>query len=96
MRSAVHGGHVYRRCGCRDQYGKQLGAHCPKLAAHPDHGTWTFSLELPSPTKHRNIVRRGGYPTADEARNALRRMIESAAAGFTADPTQTLADYLTA
>ncbi|MGW3073989.1 tyrosine-type recombinase/integrase [Kitasatospora sp. NPDC001132] len=97
MRSAAHGGHVYRRCGCRDQNGKQLGAHCPKLATDPDHGTWTFALDLPSPTKHRTIIRRGGYPTADEARAALRRrLIESKAAGFTADPNQTVAEYLTA
>ena len=49
MRSAAHTGHVYRRCGCRDQGGKQLRAHCPELATDPDHGTWTFSLDLPSP-----------------------------------------------
>ncbi|MFJ7912987.1 hypothetical protein [Kitasatospora sp. NPDC096204] len=49
MRSAAHSGHVYRRCGCRDQGGKQLGAHCPELATDPNHGTWTFSFDLPSP-----------------------------------------------
>lgn len=50
MRSAAHSGHVYLRCGCREQGGKQLGAHCPELATDPDHGTWTFSIDLPSPT----------------------------------------------
>ncbi|GAA1908192.1 hypothetical protein GCM10009753_44180 [Streptantibioticus ferralitis] len=49
MRSATTRGRVYRRCGCRDQQRKQLGARCPKLAADPDHGTWTFAVGLPSP-----------------------------------------------
>ncbi|MET8626306.1 N-terminal phage integrase SAM-like domain-containing protein [Kitasatospora sp. NPDC004669] len=96
MRSAAHAGHVYRRCGCRDEAGKQFGAHCPELVADPDHGAWTFSLDLPSPDHRRNNVRRGGYPTADAARAGLRRMVEGQAAGFSADPNQTLADYLTA
>ncbi|MFH8386468.1 tyrosine-type recombinase/integrase [Kitasatospora sp. NPDC018058] len=95
MRSAAHTGHVFRRCGCRDHNGRQLGASCPKLATEPDHGTWTFSLDLPSPGRHRNIVRRGGYPTAEAARTALRRMIEGRAGGFNADPNQTITDYLT-
>ncbi|MFJ2582238.1 site-specific integrase [Kitasatospora aureofaciens] len=95
MRSAAHAGHVYRRCGCRDQGGKQLGAHCPELATDPDHGTWTFSLDLPSPDHRRNNIRRSGYPTAEAARAGLRRMVEGQAAGFNADPNQTLADYLT-
>ncbi|MFG1812031.1 tyrosine-type recombinase/integrase [Streptomyces sp. NPDC049040] len=95
MRSTAQTGHVYRRCGCRDTSGKQLGARCPTLAADPGHGTWTFSLDLPSPDHRRNNIRRGGYPTADAARSALRRMSESQAAGFNADPNQTVADYLT-
>lgn len=95
MRSAAQTGHVYRRCGCRGHDGRQLGAHCPTLAADPDHGTWTFSLDLPSRDNRRNNIRRGGYPTADAARTDLQRMIESQAAGFSADPNQTVADYLT-
>ncbi len=73
---------------------RQTARSCPKLATDPDHGTWTFSLDLPSPDRHRNIVRRGGYPTAEAARAALRRMIEAQVAGFTTDPNQTVADYL--
>ncbi|MEU1631136.1 site-specific integrase [Streptomyces sp. NPDC020096] len=92
MRSAAQAGHVFRRCGCRNQQGKQLGARCPKLATDPDHGTWTFSLDLPSADRYRTTVRRGGYPTAEAA---LRRMVEGQMGGFNADPNQTLADYLT-
>ncbi|WP_308208271.1 hypothetical protein [Actinacidiphila cocklensis] len=74
---------------------RKLGAGCPTLAADPDHGTGTFSLDLPSPDRRRNNIRRGGYPTADAARTDLRRMSESQAAGFSADPNHTVADYLT-
>jgi hypothetical protein len=41
-------------------------------------------------------VSRGGYPTEEAARAALRRMLEGQTAGFAADPNQTVADYLTA
>jgi hypothetical protein len=32
---------TYRRCGCRDENGKLLGTHCPRLASDPKHGTWS-------------------------------------------------------
>ncbi|XAS66558.1 tyrosine-type recombinase/integrase [Micrococcaceae bacterium Sec5.7] len=34
---------VTRRCGCRDERGKQYGASCPKLKNYR-HGTWGFRL----------------------------------------------------
>jgi integrase len=34
---------VSRRCGCRDESGKQYGASCPKLKSYR-HGTWGFRL----------------------------------------------------
>jgi hypothetical protein len=33
---------VFRRCGCRDEVGKQLGMQCPLLSSDPKHGTWGF------------------------------------------------------
>ncbi|MCZ4102451.1 tyrosine-type recombinase/integrase [Streptomyces sp. H39-C1] len=108
MRSTVHRGRVYRRCGCRDQNRRQLGAHCPQLTTDPDHGSWTFAVDLPSPTepnqpsdhtsptRHRHTVRRGGFPTQDTARAALHRLLDGAQGGFDADPNQTLTVYLTA
>jgi integrase-like protein len=33
---------AFRRCGCRDEDGKQLGAKCPKLAAVGKHGRWFY------------------------------------------------------
>jgi hypothetical protein len=35
---------IYRRCGCRDEHGKQLGQSCPKLKSDPKHGTWSYHL----------------------------------------------------
>ncbi|MFE2443948.1 tyrosine-type recombinase/integrase [Streptomyces sp. NPDC059426] len=95
MRSATSRGRVYRRCGCRDQRHQQLGSRCPRLAAEPDHGTWTFAVDLPSPDSRRHTVRRGGFPTQEAAAAALRRMLEGEDGGFSADPNQTVADYLT-
>ncbi|MFI6448750.1 hypothetical protein [Kitasatospora sp. NPDC050543] len=80
---------------CRDPHHKQLGARCPRLASDPEHGTWTLAVDLPSADK-RHTLRRGGFPTEDAARAALRRVLEGQDGGFTADPNQTLADYLTA
>jgi integrase len=54
-------GSVFRRCGCRDQpTGRLLGARCPRLSSR-GHGTWYFSVELPSPAGDRRRVRRGGF-----------------------------------
>lgn len=93
MRTTINRGRVYRRCGCRDAQQRQLGAHCPTLHTDPSHGTWNFAVDLPNPER-RTTVRRGGFPTEEAARTALRRLLEGAAAGFNADPNQTLADYL--
>ncbi|WP_370106232.1 tyrosine-type recombinase/integrase [Streptacidiphilus sp. BW17] len=52
-------------------------------------------MDLPG-TDRRTTVRRGGFPTEQAARAALRRLLEGTAVGFNADPNQTLADYLSA
>jgi hypothetical protein len=33
---------AFRRCGCRDENGRQRGAKCPKLAADGKHGRWFY------------------------------------------------------
>jgi len=96
MRSATTRGRVYRRCGCRDQQDKQLDSRCPRLPEEPDHGTWNFAVDLPSPAHRRRTVRRGGFPTHSDASGALQRMVASDGDGFFADPNQTVGDYLTA
>jgi len=94
MPTDTNHGRIYRRCGCRDPQRRQLGARCPALHADPSHGTWGFAVDMPNP-EHRTTVRRGGFPTEETARTALHRFLEGYAVGFTADPNQTLADYLT-
>ncbi|WP_445519745.1 hypothetical protein [Streptomyces sp. NEAU-174] len=97
MRAHEAVGRVYRRCGCRDKQRRQLGAHCPQLISDPAHGTWTFAVDLPAtePGGHNRTVRRGGFPTEDDARTALRRYRAGRRIGISADPNQTVAHYLT-
>jgi integrase len=65
---------VYRRCGCKDEStGRLLGARCPGLR-DVKHGSWYFSIDLPSAAGQRRRVRRGGFATraaAVAAREAL-------------------------
>jgi integrase len=46
---------VYRRCACRDENGRQLGAKCPRLAADPKHGTWTYYVSGIDPRTNKRI-----------------------------------------
>lgn len=72
-------GSVFRRCGCRDEVtGKLLGAQCPGLRS-PRHGSWYFSVELPSPAGERRRVRRGGFATRSTAAAALEALTGPAA-----------------
>lgn len=93
MRPNPNRGRVYRRCGCRDEHGRQLGAHCPQLA-NPRHGTWAFAVDMPSPDRKRKTMRRSGYDTRTDARVALGRVLECERAGVDLDDAQTVADYL--
>jgi integrase len=59
----------YKRCRCRDETGKALEAHCPKLRRtngswNPAHGTWYGKAELaPTPDGDRVILKAGGFRT---------------------------------
>jgi hypothetical protein len=66
MRPDPNRGRVYRRCGCRDEHGRQLGARCPQLA-NPRHGRWAFAVDMPSPDRTRKTMRRSGYETRSDA-----------------------------
>ncbi|MFE0106949.1 tyrosine-type recombinase/integrase [Streptomyces sp. NPDC059009] len=88
-------GRIYRRCGCRGQNGKQLGAHCPQLATNQDHGSWALAIDAPrTPDGRRRTIRRSGFTTHGEAESALTRVRENLAAGLHPNPTETLAAYL--
>ncbi len=72
---------TYKRCRCRDESGRELGANCKALrrkdgAWNPRHGQWYFRAELP--VVHggrRRVMKRGGYATQAEA-EAVQRTIE--------------------
>jgi len=93
MRPNPNGGRVYRRCGCRDEHGRQLGGRCSHLA-NPQDGTWAFAVDMPSPDGKRKTMRRSGYKTRSDARAALARVLECERAGVYVDDAQTVADYL--
>lgn len=87
---------IYRRCGCRDETGKQYGANCPTLA-DPKHGSWTFYLAagIDPVTGKRRQIRRSGFPTkqaAQKARNAVAVKLDKGA--YIAPTKEIYADYL--
>lgn len=58
-------GRVYRRCGCRDEAGRQVW-RCPGLEDH-GHGRWYFAAQVTGPDGRRMRVRRGGFVTRGDA-----------------------------
>lgn len=86
---------VSRRCGCRDDSGRQYGSNCPRLKDYR-HGTWGFRLSAgfdPKTGKRRTITEYK-YESAAEAEDAL-RAAEKALKGAVYDFTKrTVADYL--
>lgn len=68
-------GSVFKRCGCRDVVtGRPMGVGCSGLA-EDGHGSWFFSLDLPSGRDgERRRLRRGGYATERAAIDALERL----------------------
>jgi hypothetical protein len=74
-------GRVYRRCACRDTAGKQLGPRCPDLT-NRRHGRWAFAVDLPTIDGQRKTLRRCGFPTQNQARTALRRVLVCEQAGI--------------
>lgn len=87
---------VFRRCGCRDEHGKQLGTKCPKLKSDPKHGTWAFYLSAGTDprTKQRRQFRQAGFATKAAAVSALAKLRASLDTGtYTAPSKKTLAEY---
>jgi len=70
MTSRCSKGSVFARCGCRDEYGAQLGTGCPHLGK-PGHGSWSFEVRV-GPAGGRRRIRRGGYDTPAQARGELK------------------------
>ncbi len=87
-------GSFFRRCGCRDADGKQLGRKCPKLGAK-GHGVWAFAVDLPpGPDGKRRQHRRGGFATKKEAEKAAEKITGRASNGQVVDDKETVGDWL--
>ncbi|MER5647313.1 site-specific integrase [Streptosporangium sp. NPDC002524] len=65
-------GSTFKRCKCRGEDGRELGAQCPELKRkngswNPGHGTWYGKAELPAaPDGKRVDLRVGGFRTEAE------------------------------
>lgn len=67
----MRAGAISRRCRCRNDDGRDLGAACPKLGRR-GHGAWQVRQELPADADgKRRRFRREGYATADDAQAVL-------------------------
>jgi integrase len=87
---------LYRRCGCRDEHGRQLGQTCPKLASDPKHGTWAYYLSHGSDPKtgQRRQFRKAGFKTRREAASAVAELKTKLDKGtFVKPTTRTLGEY---
>lgn len=69
--AARQAGSITKRCNCRGEDGKRLGAKCPLLAKRT-HGAYQLQQELPPKADGtRRIFRRTGYATVKEAQGDL-------------------------
>lgn len=86
---------IYKRCGCRDDDGRQLGSRCPRLyrrngAWSSTHGTWWFRLRV---REQSQPVRAGGFVSREEAERERERVRDKARRGVSVAPI-TVADFL--
>ncbi len=82
---------VYRRCGCRDDAGRQYGTACQALS-DPKHGAWGYYLSDGTDPKsgRRRQYRKTGYPTKRAAQSALAELRTSLDKGTYVPPTAIL------
>ena len=82
-----------KRCGCRDEHGRELGGQCPKLGGK-GHGAWSFVVDVSAPGEARKQIKRGGFATKKEAEGAAEKLRQRAGTGQTIDDRQTVGAYL--
>jgi hypothetical protein len=80
-------GSIFKRCGCRDESGRQLGPRCPKLRRkdgswNPRHGTYGFVVSTTGRGGKRERIPRGGFATQDEAERERDSIRERLARGL--------------
>lgn len=92
-------GSTYKRCHCRHpRTGKWLDTTCP-LLRWSNHGSWYFYVALPPVDGKRRRIRRGGFETEPEARDAMQEVLDEAGLTISATGDQpsalnTLREYL--
>lgn len=101
MRGGVHGqrpqqGRVYRRCGCSDSNGKQLGPWCPQLATDVKHGKWTYCVDLAPDEGRRRTRQRAGFASRAEAAREMAAVLDGELRGVYEDRRVTVAAYVRA
>lgn len=84
-----------RRCGCRDENGKQYGAKCPKLK-NSRHGTWGYRLSagFHPETGKRRYVTEFTFDSQESAKTAKLEAEKKLHAGTYKFEKQLLVDYL--
>jgi len=92
---------TYKRCKCRDDDDRELGARCPKLhrsdgSWNPRHGTWYYVLELPRGQggKRKPQLRRGGFGSQADALVAWERARDKLRLGVDPSARLTVGQYL--
>lgn len=100
---------IYRRCGCRDDGGRQFGVlpidataaqrdrTCPLLLRDPKHGSWGYYLSagVNPATGKRQQARKAGFPTKQAAQKARNAEAVKIDSGRWTPPAKdTLAEYL--
>ncbi|NJP30422.1 tyrosine-type recombinase/integrase [Micromonospora thermarum] len=76
-------GTIFKRCGCRDPYGRRLEKACPRLRER-NHGTWYFHCSARNVLGRFERIRRGGYPSQTAARQARQEWLSTTEADRTA------------
>ncbi len=87
-------GRLFRRCGCRDDDGRQAGTRCPNLTANRKHGTWCFRIDLPTQGGKRRPMERGGYTRKADAERALTDVINRRDGGIAINDRETVDIFL--
>ncbi|MFJ9691390.1 tyrosine-type recombinase/integrase [Kitasatospora sp. NPDC101183] len=87
-------GRVYRRCGCSDEHGRQLGPWCVQLLEEAGRGSWTYCVDLAPEDGKRKTRRRGGFATRAEAAREMKAVLNGELRGVYEDRRTTVASFL--